>query len=184
MFNILKSFAVFMFLIAPTYAFASADGELDWTGLYWRISMFVLFVIILVLAVGKKISAMSGSRRDSVINALHSAEIGLDEANIRLEEHRVKMNKLDSELSELSKNAKDAAKVEIDNLLVEAGKQIEFMREKSKATMDNEVLKAITEIRKGIALESIDKAELLIKKEIKADKGRKIDMNYIKNIGN
>ncbi len=184
MFNILKSLAVFVFLIAPAYAFASIEGGLDWTGLYWRISMFVLFVIILVLAIGKKISGMTANRRDSIINALHSAEMGLDEANIRLEEHRIKMNKLDSELSELSKNAKDAAKVEIDMLLVEAGKQIEFMREKSKATMNNEVLKAITDIRKGIALESIDKAEVLLKKEIKADKSRKIDMNYIKNIGN
>ena len=184
MFNILKSFTVFMFLIAPSYAFASAGGELDWTGLYWRISMFVLFIIILVMAIGKKISAMSGNRRDSIINALHGAEMGLDEANIRLEEHRIKMGKLDSELSEMSKNAKDATKVEMDTLLVEAEKQIEFLREKSKATMDNEVLKAITEIRKGITLESIDKAETLLKKEIKEDKGRKIDMNYIKNIGN
>ncbi len=184
MFNILKSFIVFMFLIAPTYVFASAGGELDWAGLYWRIAMFTLFVIILVFAIGKKISGMTASRRDSIVNALHRAEIGLDEANIRLEEHRIKMNKLDSELGELSKNAKDAAKIEMDNLLAEAGKQIEFMREKSKATMDNEVLKAITDIRKGIVLESIDKAEVLLKKEIKADKNRKIDMNYIKNIGN
>ncbi len=184
MFNILKSFSVFIFLIAPVYAFASVEGEHDWAGLYWRIAMFVLFVILIVLAIGKKISAMTGSRRDEIISVLHSAETELDEANIRLEEHRVKMSKLDSELSELSKYAKDTTKVEIDALLIAAGKQIEFMREKSKATMDNEVLKAIADIRKGIAFESIDKAELLIKKEIKADKGRKIDMNYIKNIGN
>jgi len=179
-----KLYLLLFILITPTVLFAAEESHaIDWTNFYWRIAMFILFILTVLLLAGKKISKLLNDRTIAVRQTLEDAMRMKGDAVLKLEEHRVKMNRLNKDLEDMKRSSKEAAKLETEMMLADANKQIESMHAHAKIAIENEISKAILELRREISFQAIDKAEQIFKKEINTAKSKKISENYIKNIG-
>ncbi|MAO71539.1 MAG: ATP synthase F0 subunit B [Flavobacteriales bacterium] len=134
---------------------------------FWQTLLFVILVFFLRKYAWKPILNAVEEREEGIKNALDSAEKAKEEMenlnadNERiLAEARLERDNLLREAREIKNNiineAKDLANTEADKILTSAKEQI-----------NNEKMKAVTELKNSVADLSIDMATMVLKSELK-----------------
>ena len=143
--------------------------------IFWTTIVFLLLLIVLKKYAWKPILAAVDERNKSIEDALKSAEkakkemLALNTDNERiLIQAKKERDALLKEGREIKDNiiaeAKDKAKIESDKILIIAKEQI-----------NNEKMKAITELKNQVAEMSIDIAEKILKSEL-SDKNKQKEL--------
>ena len=150
---------------------------------FWQTLLFVILVFFLRKYAWKPILNAVEEREDGIKNALDSAEkakqemenLNADNERI-LAEARIERDRLLKEAREMKNNiineAKEQAGSEADKILSSAKKQI-----------NNEKMKAITELKNSVADLSIDMATMVLKSELKnSDKQKQLVTEALKEV--
>ena len=150
---------------------------------FWQSLLFVILVFFLRKYAWKPILNAVEEREDGIKNALDSAEkakqemenLNADNQRI-LAEARIERDRLLKEAREMKNNiineAKEQAGSEADKILSSAKKQI-----------NNEKMKAITELKNSVADLSIDMATMVLKSELKnSDKQKQLVTEALKEV--
>ena len=143
--------------------------------IFWTTIVFLLLLIVLKKYAWKPILAAVDERNKSIEDALKAADkakkemLALNTDNERiLMEAKKERDALLKEGREIKDNiiaeAKDKAKIESDKILITAKEQI-----------NNEKMKAITELKNQVAEMSIDIAEKILKSEL-SDKNKQKEL--------
>jgi len=143
--------------------------------IFWTTIVFLLLLIVLKKYAWKPILAAVDERNKSIEDALKAADkakkemLALNTDNERiLIQARKERDALLKEGREIKDNiiaeAKDKAKLEADKVLITAKEQI-----------NNEKMKAITELKNQVASMSIDIAEKILKSEL-SDKNKQKEL--------
>ena len=143
--------------------------------IFWTTIVFLLLLIVLKKYAWKPILAAVDERNKSIEDALKAADkakkemLALNTDNERiLTEAKKERDALLKEGREIKDNiiaeAKDKAKIEADKILITAKEQI-----------NNEKMKAITELKNQVAEMSIDIAEKILKSEL-SDKNKQKEL--------
>ena len=143
--------------------------------IFWTTIVFLLLLIVLKKYAWKPILAAVDERNKSIEDALKAADkakkeiLALNTDNERiLIEAKKERDALLKEGREIKDNiiaeAKDKAKIEADKILITAKEQI-----------NNEKMKAITELKNQVASMSIDIAEKILKSEL-SDKNKQKEL--------
>ena len=143
--------------------------------IFWTTIVFLLLLIVLKKYAWKPILAAVDERNKSIEEALKAADkakkemLALNTDNERiLTEAKKERDALLKEGREIKDNiiaeAKDKAKIESDKILITAKEQI-----------NNEKMKAITELKNQVAEMSIDIAEKILKSEL-SDKNKQKEL--------
>ena len=143
--------------------------------IFWTTIVFLLLLIVLKKYAWKPILAAVDERNKSIEDALKAADkakkemLALNTDNERiLIEAKKERDALLKEGREIKDNiiaeAKDKAKIEADKILITAKEQI-----------NNEKMKAITELKNQVAEMSIDIAEKILKSEL-SDKNKQKEL--------
>jgi F-type H+-transporting ATPase subunit b len=143
--------------------------------IFWTTIVFLLLLIVLKKYAWKPILAAVDERNKSIEDALKAADkakeemLALNTDNERiLIQARKERDALLKEGREIKDNiiteAKDKAKLEADKILITAKEQI-----------NNEKMKAITELKNQVASMSIDIAEKILKSEL-SDKNKQKEL--------
>ena len=149
--------------------------EFDPGLIIWTTIIFILLLIVLKKFAWKPILAAVDERNKSIEDALKAADkakkemLALNTDNERiLIQARKERDALLKEGREIKDNiiaeAKDKAKLEADKILITAKEQI-----------NNEKMKAITELKNQVASMSIDIAEKILKSEL-SDKNKQKEL--------
>ena len=143
--------------------------------IFWTTIVFLLLLIVLKKYAWKPILAAVDERNKSIEDALKAADkakkemLSLNTDNERiLIQAKKERDALLKEGREIKDNiiaeAKDKAKIEADKILITAKEQI-----------NNEKMKAITELKNQVASMSIDIAEKILKSEL-SDKNKQKEL--------
>ena len=143
--------------------------------IFWTTIVFLLLLIVLKKYAWQPILAAVDERNKSIEDALKAADkakkemLALNTDNERiLTEAKKERDALLKEGREIKDNiiaeAKDKAKIEADKILITAKEQI-----------NNEKMKAITELKNQVAEMSIDIAEKILKSEL-SDKNKQKEL--------
>ncbi|MEA1971028.1 MAG: ATP synthase F0 subunit B, partial [Thermodesulfobacteriota bacterium] len=133
----------------------------------WRFLNFVVLIVILYKLSAKAIRNFFVDDRESIKASLEGAVAAKEEAEKKLEEHSVRLDKAAAEIQEISGMIKAQGLAEKEKIIEEAKRAAEKMEEDSKARMDQEFKKALNQLRTEAAELSIKMAEEILKKNVK-----------------
>ena len=142
---------------------------------FWQTLLFVLLLILLKKYAWKPILDALDSREEGIKNALDEAEKARQEM-VDLKSNNEKIVKeARAERDAMLKDARSMKENMIAEAKEEAKAQAGKIIEQAKATIENEKLAAITELRNQVAELSIGIAEKLIKEEL-SEKGKQVKL--------
>jgi len=142
---------------------------------FWQTLLFIILLFLLKKYAWKPILDALNSREEGIKNALDEAEKARQEM-VDLKSNNEKIVKeARAERDAMLKDARSIKENMISEAKEEAKAQAGKIIEQAKATIENEKLAAITELRNQVAELSIGIAEKLIKDEL-SEKGKQVQL--------
>ncbi|MFT5970299.1 MAG: F-type H+-transporting ATPase subunit b [Flavobacteriales bacterium] len=153
-------------------------GLIFWTGI-----TFLILLVILRKAAWKPILGAVKAREESITNALESAEKARNEmADLQADNERI-LNEARAERDAMLKEARELKAQMIVDAKGLASAEGDKMIANAKASIENEKMAAITELKNKVAELSIEIAEKVIRKEFdNADKQKEFAGNLLKEV--
>ena len=168
------SFAAFlaMALILAADVFAASGGgeshAAEWKDFAWRMMNFVILAGLLYWLMAKKIKEFFSGRRDEIKLALEQAQAAKEEAEQKYKEYTAKLEKATEEIAGISEMIKSQGLIEKERIIEDAKKAAEKMKEDTQARVEQEMKKAGNMLRAEAVKLSVEMAEELLKRNIKA----------------
>ena len=164
------SLALALILAADVFA-ASGGGEshaAEWKDFAWRMMNFVILAGLLYWLMAKKIKEFFSGRRDEIKLALEQAQAAKEEAEQKYKEYTAKLEKATEEIAGISEMIKSQGLIEKERIIEDAKKAAEKMKEDTQARVEQEMKKAGNMLRAEAVKLSVEMAEELLKRNIKA----------------
>ena len=164
------SLALALILAADVFA-ASGGGEshaAEWKDFAWRMMNFVILAGLLYWLMAKKIKEFFSGRRDEIKLALEQAQAAKEEAEQKYKEYTAKLEKATEEIAGISEMIKSQGLIEKERIIEDAKKAAEKMKEHTQARVEQEMKKAGNMLRAEAVKLSVEMAEELLKRNIKA----------------
>lgn len=183
--KVLEKKAVVLLLIAilaPSMAFASAEGGHGDSGMTWKIINFVILAVGVYLVWTKAISGLLKKRGSEISNAIEEARKAKDAADRNAAEYREKLSILDSKVSEIHNELKLEGEAEKARIIAEAAKSAEAVKAQAKVAAEQEIKKARIEIREEAARLAVQLAEDILKKELSPADQERLVKGYLNNL--
>jgi len=137
--------------------------------------LFLILIGLMVKFAWKPILNALNDREEGIKDALDKAEKAREEMqNINADNERI-LKEARSERDSMLKEARELKDAMISEAKEEARTQANKMIEQAKATIENEKLAAITDLKNQVADLSIDIAEKVVKKEL-STKGKQLEL--------
>lgn len=137
--------------------------------------LFLILIGLMVKFAWKPILNALNDREEGIKDALDKAEKAREEMqNINADNERI-LKEARSERDSMLKEARELKDAMISEAKEEARTQANKMIEQAKATIENEKLAAITDLKNQVADLSIDIAEKVVRKEL-STKGKQLEL--------
>jgi F-type H+-transporting ATPase subunit b len=162
--------SIALFMVPDVYA-ASAGGEsgpTNWLDFAWKIINMVVLIGFLYWLLAKKIKEFFVSRREGIKMALEQARIAKEEAEQRYKEYSEKLEKATEEIAAISDMIKAQGVAEKERIVEDARKAAEKIKEDTQARFEQELKQAGNLLRAEAVKLSVEMAEELLKRNIKA----------------
>lgn len=135
--------------------------------MFWTCIVFTLLVILLKKFAWKPILSAVDDRNEKINSALKAAERAkLEMENLNHDNERI-LQEAKSERDQLLKEARDIKGVIIKEAKENASLESEKILNSAKDQINNEKMKALTELKNSVAALSIDIAEKVLRNELK-----------------
>lgn len=135
--------------------------------MFWTCIVFTLLVILLKKFAWKPILSAVDDRNEKINSALEAAERAkLEIENLNNDNERILLE-AKSERDQLLKEARDIKDVIIKEAKENASLESEKILNSAKDQINNEKMKALTELKNSVAALSIDIAEKVLRNELK-----------------
>jgi len=159
----------FLLLVAEVeLAEAGAEGGLGFNFNILDTNLINLVIIIGVLVYfGRKVVGKTLSlRREQIETAIQSAEKRQREAAAAFKEQQQKLAQAQTEAEQIRALAEDNAKVARENILAQAIKDIERMKEEANRDLNSERERAIAQLRQQVVAMALQKVESQLRTEV------------------
>ncbi len=142
---------------------------------FWQTLLFILLLFLLKKFAWKPILDALNSREEGIKNALEEADKARQEMLDLKSNNEKILKEARAERDNLLKDARAIKEKMISDAKEEAKSQSNKLIEQAKATIENEKLAAITELRNQVAELSIGIAEKIMKEEL-SDKDKQVKL--------
>ncbi len=164
--------------------YKNADPYLNYPGFeIWRFINLAIFIAIMVYLLKKPLSEAFKAKREAIRADLIKAEEERQAALAKLSEVEIKLERLDSEKSEVAVNAKAEAEAERQRLSEEAETDAMRLREQAENEITRKSQQVRSKLRRFSAEESIRLAEEKIKQKMNTQKDAELVRANIQSIG-
>ena len=151
--------------------------------LFWSVLIFVLFFLILSKFAWKPILNAVKARDEMIKGSLESAAKAREEMLKLQSDNEAILRKAREEREGILKEARDVRDKLISDAKGKATEEAEKLIEKARAGIENEKLKALSEIHQQVATLSVDIASKLLGEKLKqTGEQEKLIDNYLKEI--
>jgi len=171
---LVRSFAwvivLVLIMVGDVYA-SSGGGESkghNWVDFAWRSLNFAVLAGFLYWLLAKKIKEFFVGRRDEIKIALEQAKAAKEEAEQKYIEYTAKLEKATDEIAGISEIIKSQGLAEKERIIEDARRAAEKMKEDTQARVEQELKKAGNLLRAEAVKLSVEMAEELLKRNIKA----------------
>lgn len=178
--NALPALAAGLVVLASVPASAAGGGE-DHGGshaaeLAWQALNLAILIGVLVYFARKPIQNFFADRRSKISTDLEDAAELLAQAESRYAEWQRKLIDLDSELDGIKTEGRRRAEEDREMILAEAQAAAERIHKNAVATVDQELRRAQTELRKEVAILATEIAERMLREKVEdSDRDRLLD---------
>lgn len=167
------SFVALATLLLPAAASAAAEGG---GSVFWEVGNLLLLLTVLVLLARKPVLAYLADRRQTIQDDLASSEQLLQEAEERLSEWSAKAARLDADVADIRRLARERAEAERTRILADAEASADRIRRDASATIDREVQRARHALREEAADLAMKLAEEQLRQQVNdGDRSRLVD---------
>jgi len=151
--------------------------------LFWSILIFGLFFLILTKFAWKPILSAVKERDEMIKGSLESAAKAREEMLKLQSDNEAILRKAREERESILKEARDVRDKLISEAKGKATEEAEKLIEKARTGIENEKLKALSEIHEQVATLSVDIASKLLREQLKpsVEQSKLID-NYLKEV--
>ena len=173
-------------LCAPAgLACASQEGGHGGSTLWpfiFSVINFLLFLIVLYIFALPRIKSFFSERSEKIQQALKEAEEAKTLAENKLKEYGKKITLLGKEIEEFRKAVEKEGEAEKERIIAAAEKEAEIIKWQAKIIAEQELKQAKAELRKELAVLSLERAEKIIKEKINEDDHARLVKDYITQI--
>ena len=151
--------------------------------LFWSAFIFILFFLLLTKFAWKPILNAVRTRDEMIKDSLESAEKAREDMLKLQSDNEVILRKAREERENILKEAREIRDKLISEAKGKASEEAEKLIEKARTGIENEKLKALSEIHEQVATLSVEIASKLLGKKLKpsGEQSKLID-NYLKEI--
>ncbi len=180
-----KRLVTAFFMICSAHsAFAAtaghSGGSLLSSEMAFKAINFVILLILLHRFARKPIAKMLSNSAENTKNTTDSAKEELASAKARLAEYEIKIANMEKELASREEIALAAIEAEKVKLIADAKEQAQKLEEQAQNRIEQDILKAKTDIREFLVSESVQFAEKIITDEIGSKEHKALVENYVK----
>lgn len=174
--------AALALLLAPAAALA-AGGEEEGGWHVWEWLNLVLMAGVLIYFARKPVASFLAERRAGIERDLHGAEQLLHDAEARLAEWRDRAARLEGDVADIKRVARQAAQQDGERIVAEAHAVAERIRRDAASTVEREAKRASERLRQETAERAVAAAERVLREKIQpADADRLFD-EFVARVG-
>ena len=151
-------------------------------GLIWKFVNFTILAVLLYKLLASHIKTFFKNRGVAVKKEIEEADMARKEVEGRYEELKKKLDTIDEEIEDLKEMFRKEGLAEKERIIESANKEAEKIREQAIRSIEQEVLKAKSMIRKESAERIVKMAEELIKKGLTNKDQERIVTEYIEKV--
>ena len=183
-----------MLLTTLTIFHFLAGGEGGWTPWWanypglelWKFFNLFLFLVVAFLLhrkFGRPIQQALRTRREQIKLELQRAKDERDQALAKLSEVEARFSNLDAEISAIKEKALLEAEADKARLLASTEAELAKMRDQARREIESAGLAAKHELRKFAAMESLRRAEQILKTEIRPEDDARLISRSVEELG-
>ncbi|MEY2705362.1 MAG: hypothetical protein RL407_1424 [Bacteroidota bacterium] len=140
--------------------------------IFWQLLGFLALLFILIKFAWKPMLASLAERESSIEEALQSAEKARNEMSNLKSENEKLLQEARKERDVILKKAHEASAKMIEDAKTEASKQGAQLIANAKAVIETEKKAALSEVKKQVALLTLEVTEKLLRKQLADDKAQ------------
>jgi F-type H+-transporting ATPase subunit b len=141
--------------------------------IFWMLLMFIIVLIILKKFAWKPILNALDNREKSIEDSLRSAERAREEMEQLKEDNKKIMAEARLERDNMLKDTKKTSNKILSEAKEKANEEAKLLIEATRELIENEKTSAVDEIRRQVAVLSVDIAEKILREKLKDDKQQK-----------
>ena len=141
--------------------------------IFWMLLMFIIVLIILKKFAWKPILNALDNREKSIEDSLRSAERAREEMEQLKEDNKKIMAEARLERDNMLKDTKKTSNKILSEAKEKANEEAKLLIEATRELIENEKTSAVDEIRRQVAVLSVDIAEKILRDKLKDDKQQK-----------
>jgi F-type H+-transporting ATPase subunit b len=176
-----NAFAFLAVLTFPVLAHAATGGE-EHPSRVWEWVNLILLVAALFFLARKPIATFLADRRSGIESDLASADQLLRDAEGRLAEWNAKAARLDSDVAEIKRVARQAAEQEGARIVAEAQATAERIRRDAASAVEREGARARLRLRTETAELAVGAAESILKEQVQAADGDRLFDEFLAKV--
>lgn len=152
------------------------------SSVYYSIINFVLFVVLMVAVLRKPLRAFLQTRRETFEAMLAESQRAHQEAAAKLAEYETRLAKLDAEIAEMKRTAKEEGEKDRAAIVAQA-KEYAGKLKTDTSRMVAQELRASKELLKGTTIDlAIVLAERMLRQQLKPADHAKLVKGYIQQL--
>lgn len=179
-----------LFLVAtsvPALAFAEAvehggEHHVDVTALLWQAGNLFALIALLVYVGRRPIRDFFDGRRSEIRGNIDRSAALLADAEARVAEWNGRMARLDAELEEIHRSARERAESERERILADAGRAAARIQHDAEIAVEQETARAKTRLREEATQLAIDLAGDLLRQHVTDADRRRLTDEFIQQI--
>jgi F-type H+-transporting ATPase subunit b len=141
--------------------------------IFWMLLMFIIVLIILKKFAWKPILNALDNREKSIEDSLRSADRARQEMEQLKEDNEKIMAEARLERDNMLRDTKKTSEKILSEAREKANEEARLLIEATRELIENEKTSAVDEIRKQVAVLSVDIAEKILREKLKDDKQQK-----------
>jgi len=169
--------------ITPALLFLAeqAEHEVWWRDPRWRIVNLLIFIVLLVYILVKKVRVgkVFDDRAATILKELEQARRDKEEAQRRLAEVEARFGRLDQEIAEIRAESERESQREAERISQAAAADAEKIRLTAQREIEGAMKAARTELRAFVAEQSVERAETLIRRDIRPEDNQRMLNKYM-----
>lgn len=169
--------------LVPALALASSGGEAEggW-GRFWEWANLLLLVAALVYFGRKPVSSFLTDRRGAIERDLAGADQLLRDAEARLAEWSGRAARLESEIADIKRAAREAAEQDSVRILADAHAVAERIRRDAVGAVEREGQRARRRLREETAELAVQSAERLLVEQVQPADGERLFDEFVARV--
>ena len=171
--------------IMPALLFLAENADKPWYQQeWWRIPNLIIFVAFLIYILVKKVRVgeVFDKRAATILKELEQARRDKEEAQRRLAEVEARFGRLDEEVAQIRAESERESKLEAERIRQAAASDAEKIRQTAQREIEGAMKAARTELRAFVAEQSVQLAETIIRREIRAEDNKRMLNKYVEEL--